>query len=66
MAPLGVGGYIRNITDGSVEIVAEGTEAQLAEVLKKARAGSPFSEVTDMTVLEEKPTGEFSSFEIRH
>jgi acylphosphatase len=66
VAPLGVGGYIRNITDGSVEIVAEGTEAQLAEVLKKARAGSPFSEVTDMTVLEEKPTGEFSSFEIRH
>ncbi|QAR32278.1 acylphosphatase [Geovibrio thiophilus] len=66
IVPLGVGGYVRNIADGSVEIIAEGTDAQLAEVLKKARAGSPFSEVTDMTVLEEKPTGEFSSFEIRH
>jgi acylphosphatase len=66
VVPLGVGGYVRNLSDGSVEIIAEGTEAQLNEVLKKARAGSPFSEVTDMTVVEEKPTGEFETFEIIH
>ena len=62
----GAYGYVTNLADGSVEIVAEGNEAQLADVLVKAKAGSPYSEVTDMSVTDEVPTGEFSSFEIRY
>jgi acylphosphatase len=57
----GVTGYVKNLADGSVELVAEGSEAQLTDVLKKAKAGSPFSEVIDLIVTDETPTGEFSA-----
>lgn len=61
----GACGYIKNLEDGNVEIIAEGSEAQLAGVLVKARAGSPYSDVVNMKITDEAPTGEFSSFEIR-
>jgi acylphosphatase len=63
---LGVVGYVRNLPDGRVELVAEGTESELEEVLAIAQEGSPFSDVTDISITEEKPEGEFDSFGIRN
>lgn len=38
-------GWVRNLTDGRVEIVADGDEKQVAALLKRVRKGPPFSRV---------------------
>jgi acylphosphatase len=45
---LGVGGYARNRADGSVEVVAEGSEAALADFEARLREGPSFAEVTNL------------------
>jgi acylphosphatase len=59
---LGLTGFVRNKTDCSVEIVAEGSETAL-EKLERQMTGS-FS-VRETQKREEKATEEFSSFEIK-
>lgn len=63
---LGVSGYVRNLKDGNVEIVAEGEEKQLREFEKKFRKGPLMAFVSDVNVKEEQPTGEFEGFDIRY
>ncbi len=45
---LGVGGYARNRADGSVEVVAEGSEAAMADFEARLREGPSFAEVTSV------------------
>jgi acylphosphatase len=42
---LGLGGYARNCNDGSVEVVAEGSESALEEFEGRLRVGPVASEV---------------------
>ena len=42
---LGVSGYARNVEDGSVEVYAAGTEAQLSDLAGMLRVGPQFSDV---------------------
>ena len=42
---LGLFGTVKNLRDGSVEIVAEGTDSQIDELLTWCDQGSPFSKV---------------------
>jgi acylphosphatase len=46
---LDVRGFARNVPDGSVEVVAEGSEASLAELEARLREGPSFSEVTGVS-----------------
>jgi acylphosphatase len=46
---LGVSGYARNRSDGSVEVVAEGSEAALADFETRLRQGPAFAEVRGVT-----------------
>ncbi len=62
---LGVNGYARNLPDGRVEIVAEGSEDQLEELRRWCEVGPPAAQVDSVTVTEQAPTGEFRSFGIR-
>jgi acylphosphatase len=62
---LGVRGYVRNLANGDVEIVAEGEGEQLERLIKWARHGPPAAEVEDVTVTYSEPTGAFSGFDIR-
>ncbi len=45
---LGVTGFARNRADGSVEVVAEGSEPVLAELEERLRQGPSFSEVSEV------------------
>jgi acylphosphatase len=59
---LGVGGWVRNRRDGSVEAMIAGDAAQINEMLAWSRIGPAGAAVDD--VLVETATGEFSTFEM--
>jgi acylphosphatase len=62
---LDLSGWVRNRSDGSVEVVAEGDESALAELVSWCGHGPPHAHVTDVEELVEAARGEVG-FEIRH
>jgi len=63
---LGLTGWVRNKRDGSVEIVAEGKQDKLIELLEWCRNGGPESaKVENVEYKWEEPTGEFKEFTAR-
>ncbi len=58
---LGLSGWVRNLPDGTVEVVFEGTEAHTSALLSWLATGSPFSVVTKVESNEEPPLGEKTS-----
>ena len=62
---LGLMGYVRNLPDGDVEVVAEGEEDRLNELIAWARHGPPAAHVQDIQVVWAEPSGSFSDFEVR-
>lgn len=59
-----VTGFVKNLPDGSVELVAEGEEAELREFLK-ALSGAFRENIQQVDERWEKPASEFSGFEVR-
>lgn len=55
-------GWVRNLRDGRVEMVAEGSETKLEELVLWCSVGPPDAEVTDVAVTWSEPTHEFSAF----
>ncbi|MDA0352573.1 MAG: acylphosphatase [Chloroflexi bacterium] len=60
---LNIDGYVRNLNDGRVELVAECDEGTLRHVVELMREGPAFSRVEDVTFRWEEPTGEYRGFE---
>lgn len=59
----GVHGSVRNLPDGSVEMVAEGSPAALDDFLRRARAGNDtLIRVDGIAVKKGSATGEFRGF----
>ena len=56
-ARLGATGWVRNLEDGSVELVIEGSEAQLEAMLAFCRQGPRFARVDAVEVMLESPEG---------
>lgn len=63
-ARLGVTGWVRNLPDGRVEVLAEGTEPRIATFLARLEAGPALARVDSFEVSREAATGEFSTFRI--
>jgi acylphosphatase len=61
---IGVRGWVRNLDDGSVEVLAMGTEDQLNELAGYLHAGPQFSDVRGVEETEE-PLVQSSGFSIR-
>ena len=61
---LGLSGFVRNCSDGSVEIVAEGRMWALNQLVVWCHHGPPMAEVTSVDKKGSMPTGEFSGFDI--
>ena len=62
----GVDGYVSNLPDGRVEVVAEGDRTYLLEFLDDLRRGPSGAQVRDVLVSWEAPRGEFADFSIRY
>jgi len=62
---LGLVGYVRNVPDGSVEVVAEGEEEALRKLADLCRRGPMLARVERVQEEWSEATGEFSSFDIR-
>jgi len=60
---LGVNGYVKNLPDGSVEIHAEGSEANMSSFVKEVVRG-PISAVVVNVDIKEVISKGFKSFEI--
>ncbi len=61
---IGVGGTVRNLPNGSVEITAEGDKENLEKLIKYARKGPSSAQVYNISVKWEKPKKDFSQFRI--
>ncbi|MFA5388414.1 MAG: acylphosphatase [Candidatus Omnitrophota bacterium] len=61
----GISGWVKNLRDGRVEIVAEGEEKKVKELLDKIVNGPIGYYIRDVDISWEKPSGEFVNFDIR-
>ena len=61
-----VNGWVRNLDDGRVEIVAEGKELNINAFVDWCKTGPANSRVDEFELSEENSTGEFENFEVRY
>jgi acylphosphatase len=61
---LGIAGWVRNNSDGSVEVMAQGTRDQLSGLRSRLREGPRAARVDAVDELETKPVSGISSFRI--
>jgi acylphosphatase len=61
----GVHGWVRNLADGSVEVVVEGETASVDRLEAAVRRGPSQARVEDVAVEETAPAGRRTGFEIR-
>jgi acylphosphatase len=62
---LGLTGSVRNCPDGSVEVVIEGPEATVQQLVDWCRRGPAWARVDGVTVGWQAASGEFSDFKVR-
>ena len=60
----GVAGWVRNLPDGTVELVVEGPAEAVDAVARWARSGPPDARVDEVEATVEEPTGE-AGFAVR-
>jgi acylphosphatase len=58
-------GWVRNLSDGSVEVVAEGARAAVEGLVAWCRRGPPSAQVASVEVEWQAPTGEPGPFAVR-
>jgi acylphosphatase len=63
---LGLTGFVRNLPDGSVEVVAEGGEEKIKKLIAFCRKGSESARVEAIKIQYQTLTNEFSTFSIKY
>lgn len=58
-------GWVRNLAEGNVEVMAQGPAQALDDLLKKLREGPPFAWVRDVVVDWKDPDPSLLTFEVR-
>lgn len=59
-----VRGYVKNLTDGRVEVFVEGSEKAVEEIKHDLTAGPTFSNVEHLEEIVLEPTGLYPAFRI--
>ena len=60
----GVTGWVRNLKDGRVEVILEGSEKDVDKVIEWCRVGPAKAIVNDFVIEYESYTGEFQEFKV--
>ena len=63
---LNLTGWVKNESDGTVKIVAEGQEEDLQALVKWCYNGIKLAKVEKVDIKWEEATGEFNQFEIKY
>ncbi|MBM4153339.1 MAG: acylphosphatase [Kiritimatiellaceae bacterium] len=63
--PLRLTGYVRNEFDGSVVLIAEGSESKLTELLQNINRSHLARHITACQIGRSAATGEFKSFSVQ-
>jgi acylphosphatase len=61
---LGVSGWVKNRSDGGVEVLAEGTSEAVKQLMEWCHKGPPRAVVESVRETHEEWQGEFDSFDI--
>jgi acylphosphatase len=59
-------GQVKNLDDGTVEVIAEGSRQKLERLLAKLHSGSILSQVEEVAVSWQPATGQFAAFSIAY
>lgn len=54
---LGLSGWVKNLPDGRVEVIAEGEEVSVNELIKILKQGPKLASISKVEVINEKPEG---------
>jgi acylphosphatase len=65
-ASLGLKGWVRNVLDGRVEVIAEGEKSKVEIFIIRLREGPPLSRVENVEIAWEEYTGEFDDFRVAY
>jgi acylphosphatase len=60
---LGLDGFVRNRSDGSVEVVAEGEQGLVKALIGQLRVGPRYASVEGIDIKWEEPKKDFSGFD---
>lgn len=61
---LGLVGWVRNVSDGRVEVTVEGEKDQIEDLIGRLKEGPPMATVEDVDVDWKDYKGEFTDFRI--
>jgi len=61
---LGLTGFVRNLTGGDVEIIAEGEPEKIERLSKIVKKGPEHSQIRGVQIEERKWSGDFKEFKI--
>jgi len=61
---LNLNGYVKNLEDGTVQVVCEGREDFISELLDRVNIAQYPIRVENIDVTYKKPTGEYKTFEV--
>lgn len=63
---LGLVGWVRNLSDGRVEIIAEGKDKKLQELIQWCHKGPRHARVDNVDATWQDSTGAFETFEVKY
>ena len=61
-----VNGWVHNLDDGRVEIIAEGEKQNIGNLVNWCKTGPANSRVDEFELSEENVTDDFENFEVRY
>lgn len=59
-------GFVRNLPNGDVEVVAEGEETKLNQLIEFCKTGPPSANVENVEIKEELLKNEFETFDTKY
>lgn len=60
----GVKGFVKNLSDGRVEVVVEGEQGGVQKLIEWCRKGPLLAKVKEVEIVQENYIGEFNNFDI--